>query len=202
MSSFKLVHPQRLIVVVLFCVLFFVGQGGHAASDPHEPCASVAGTGAHVMRTVFEGRGLEGIAFDFTSADVESVLGPAEGGSEHHLSYASSGIRICLCGQRIKDIHFQEGFRGKLHASGLGIGSDLESVMAAYGDVKEEKIVDSICGWWLDRVLLVRADPDATDEPAYRLSYYSFGLFFLFDDDELVVEFGIHPTCSDKHPLE
>ena len=183
--------------VAIFSGFLLIGQHGFAASDPHTPCARGEGTGPHANLVVYERIGLEGIAFGFGKADVEKVLGPAEGGSEHHLSYESSGIKICFCGERIKDFHFQIGFRGKLHRSGLGIGSDLDAVIAAYGEIKEEKVVDSVCGWKLDRVLLVRANQAATDEPAYKLFYYDIGMFFIFDDDALLTEFGVYKCHSD-----
>ncbi len=192
------IHFIRSFPFLVWIVVGIIGvdQGGRAASSPHEPCITGKGVGPHANRIVYEGRGMEGIDFDFSRAEVEAALGSAEGGSEHYLTWDSSGIQICFCGDRIKDIHFEGQFRGKLNASNLGIGSDLDAVLAAYGDVKEEKVVDSVCSWHLDRVLLVRADPAGTDEPAYKLFYYDEGLFFLFDEDELIIEFGAYPPCS------
>ena len=189
---------------ILYPATLAIGSGvlliipkGLAVSDPHAPCAASAGDGVHAKRTVYEGLGIEGIEFGFGTAEVEGALGPAEGGSEHHLSYASSGVKICFCGGKIKDIHLTDNFRGKLNGSGLGLGSTLDAVMAAYGEIMEEKVVDSVCGWNLDRVLLVREGADGDDDPAYKLCYYDFGVIFFFDDEELITEFVVHPKCSD-----
>lgn len=142
--------------------------------------------------TVYEGRGLEGIDFGYVAADVERILGAAEGGSEHHLSYASSGVQFCFCGGTLKDLHFRKGFRGKLYTSGLGIGSTLDAVVSSYGEVQAEKEVDDLCGWMLDRTLLVRrGEATADDETVYKLYYYDAGLFFLFDEQQIVREFGV-----------
>lgn len=176
--------------------VFIVASHGHAASDPHAPCNTKPKPGPMAHLVVRERTGPEGLSFDLNRDQVEQLFGPPEGGSENYIEYESSGIQICFCGNGIKDIHFLEAFRGRLAGSGLGIGHDLEAVIAAYGELLDEKVVDSVCSWQLDRVLLVRASPDATDEPAYKLFYYDLGLFFLFDEDETIIEFGVFPPVK------
>ena len=195
MSCTYLLHRWcRVLGLVSGCFLG-LSHGGPVAGDPHEPCNAGKAAGLHANLKVYERLGLQGIEFNSTREQVEAVLGPPEGGSEHYITYDSSGIQVCFCGDRVKDIHFEAAFRGKLFESGLGIGNDLDEVIAAYGELKEEKVVDSVCGWMLDRVLLVHADPVPADEPAYKLSYYDQGLFFLFDDG-LIIEFGAYKPCS------
>lgn len=189
-------HPPvmrtlRQATLGTFLGILLVMQHELPVSQAHAPCVESEGSGQYANLVVYEGYGLAKVDFGFSPADVEATLGPAEGGSENHLKYDSSGLSLCFCGGNLKDIHFRSPFRGSLDASGLGIGSALEEVIAAYGEIKEEKVVSGVCGWTLDRVLLVKKDRQPTDERAYKLCYYEVGLCFVFGAQGLASEFVV-----------
>lgn len=183
----------RRLVADICVAIAWLSLGGTVSADG-EACAltDAAADGPHISETVYEGVGFADVTFGNTAKQVEDFLGEATGGSEHSLKYANSRMCLCLCGGKVKHFNFHEGFKGTLHASGLGMGHTLAQVEAAYGTVPNERLVDELCSWRLDRTLLVRrGGPQEADGAVSKLHYYDAGVYFLFDEDERIVGFGL-----------
>ncbi len=87
------------------------------------------------------GRGLGGIALGCQVADILAVAEalrvveiPGEGEEEGVTIHSFGSIRTWSVAGRVEQVGAFEGYRGRT-ASGIGIGSTIEEIRAAHGDV-------------------------------------------------------------------
>ncbi|MBI4716465.1 MAG: hypothetical protein HY763_01555 [Planctomycetes bacterium] len=180
-----------ILAVLSACVLGGLSAWGAFGRDCDE---TFPANGLFIDNDVGEGSGFAGIEFGMSQDQAETVLGAADGGTEGSLRFSRNRLSVCFCGGRATDIHFYPGFRGKLVGSRIGIGDTYEQVEAAYGVIERRRDVESLCSWRLNRTLLVKIGAPDSDEPAVaKLYYYDEGVFFLFDSNFRVCEFGVMP---------
>ena len=182
-----------------FSSVLTIGLSAPGNSDPCAP-RDTEPDGPYLAFPVEEGVGFAGVELDDPAERVEEVLGEAGGGCEHSLRYPESCVSFCLCGGKVRVIHFLPGFRGRLVKSALGMGDTLEAVEEAYGEITKEREVDELCGWQLDRTLLIRRGGAMPDDPTVaKVYYYEAGVYFQFDEQYQVYEFGLFRKTGYAH---
>jgi hypothetical protein len=161
------------------------------------------------MYTITPGKGLDIISVGDSAEQVETVFGKPternEFNSSYKLAYDDASIDFILNKQsnRITEIHFNEGFRGRL-AKGVRMGGSLEQVVAQTGPVKKrvnaspEEARDMQMG--SDRVLYTqRMGREIT---AYKLADSDQGANYWFDADKKLVQVVVYPARSDERLRE
>ncbi|MFH1708182.1 MAG: PEGA domain-containing protein, partial [Planctomycetota bacterium] len=136
---------------------------------------------------VVEGVGYQEVKLGKTTEQIIQTLGEPEERSETgHIWLVwrkSLGIDIIFPGGTAREIRFNPGFKGTM-ANGIGIGSEMDAVLKAYGQPNNTSEVGSSENAFADQTLYVLP-------MGYKILYVPKGILFWFDTNKKVIQFVI-----------
>jgi hypothetical protein len=157
-------------------------------------CSSGSQINPHTGKMIVPGRGTDEIRVGMERASVVDLLGEPEMVEEDgkELSYQKDlGLAFYLDNlQRISQIHFCTGFRGRL-PSLVQVGSKTLDVFKAYGSPAERKEVPAGLEGSEDRVLY-------ESPQGYRITYSHQGLAFWFSPVKRVTRIVVFQPLPDR----
>jgi hypothetical protein len=157
-------------------------------------CSSGSQVNIHAGTMIVPGRGTDEVSVGMEQEPVVNALGQPEAlqNDGKWISYQQTvGIAFRLDNlQKISEIHFYEGFKGRL-PSRVQVGSRILDVFKAYGTARERLEVPAGSEGTADRVLYIT--------PAgQRISYNQLGLAFLLSPEKRVTRIIVFQPMPDR----
>jgi hypothetical protein len=157
-------------------------------------CASGSQINPHAGKMIIPAQGTDEFHLGMSRQEIIDLLGEPEGVQEEGLwmSYQGShGLVFHFDNQdQISEIHFLDGFKGRL-PSRIQLGSKTLDVFQAYGGPLERREVPSGSAGTEDRVLYIMPD-------AYRITYQRLGLAFWFSPVKRVTRMVVFQPLPDR----
>ena len=167
---------------LFFTILFFMA------------CSSGTQVNIHAGKMIVPGQGTDEVSVGMGRDMVMNILGQPEIVAEdgQWLSYQENlGLKVRLDKlQNVYEIHFYQGFRGRL-PSRVQTGSKMLDVFKAYGTPTERPEVPTGAEGTADRVLYTTPD-------GCRISYNQLGLAFWFSPNKRVTRIVVFKPLPDR----
>ena len=157
-------------------------------------CSSGSQINPHVGKMIVPGRGTDEIRVGMNRQQVLDLMGEPETTEEdgRRLSYRQEQSLIFLFDDQslVSEIHFLEGFKGRL-PSRIQAGSKTLDVFQAYGSPMERREVPAGSPGIEDRVLYIMPDE-------YRIAYRRLGIAFRFSPVKRVTRMVVFQPLPDR----